>query len=86
MFLPIEQLMIIAGPWVGREYDPGKPIDGKGSDFFDENEDELIKQQGYEPTWGIRLRRLFFVPNLHKKIDCSWVNEILWAIESLRLK
>ena len=37
---------------VGGEYDPGKPIDGKGSDFFDENEDELIKQQGYEPTWG----------------------------------
>ena len=43
MFLPIEQLMIIARPGVGGEYDPGKPIDGKGSDFFDENEDELIR-------------------------------------------
>ena len=52
MFLPIEQLMIIARPGDGGEYDPGNPIDGTGSDFFDENEDELIKQQGYEPTWG----------------------------------
>ena len=43
MFLAIEQLMIIARPGVGGEYDPGKPIDGKGSDFFDENEDELIR-------------------------------------------
>jgi hypothetical protein len=49
VFLAIEQLMVIASPGVGGEYDPSKPIEGKGSDFFDE--DEPIKQQVNNPTW-----------------------------------
>ena len=51
VFLAIEQLMVIASPGVGGEYDPSKPIEGKGSDFFDEDEDEPIKQQVNNPTW-----------------------------------
>lgn len=45
--LDIEQLMIGASPGVGGSYDPGKPIDGKASDFFEEEEDENVEPKGY---------------------------------------
>ena len=52
VFLAIEQLMLVASPGVGGEYDPHKPIDSKGADFFDEEEAEAIEPQGYNSTWG----------------------------------
>ena len=51
MFLAIEQLMLIASPGVGGEYDPSKPIDSKRADFFDEEEAEAIEPQGYNSVW-----------------------------------
>ena len=51
VFLAIEQLMLIASPGVGGEYDPSKPIDSKGADFFDEEEAEAIEPQGYNSVW-----------------------------------
>ena len=36
VFLAIEQLMLVASPGVGGEYDPHKPIDSKGADCFDD--------------------------------------------------
>ena len=51
VFLAIEQLMLIASPGVGGEYDPSKPIDSKRADFFDEEEAEAIEPQGYNPVW-----------------------------------
>ena len=33
--LEIEQLMIVASPGVGGGYDPGKPIEGKGTNDQD---------------------------------------------------
>jgi len=38
VFLAIEQLMLVASPGVGGEFDPSKPIDSKRADFFDEEE------------------------------------------------
>ena len=52
VFLAIEQLMLVASPGVGGEYDPHKPIDSKGADFFDDEEAEAIEPQGYNSTWG----------------------------------
>ena len=46
VFLAIEQLMLVASPGVGGEYDPSKPID-----FFDEDEEESIEPQGYNSVW-----------------------------------
>ena len=37
-----ERLMEVASPGVGGGYDPGKPIDGKGSNDFEENEDIIL--------------------------------------------
>lgn len=34
--------MEVASPGVGGGYDPGKPIDGKGSNDFDEDEDIIL--------------------------------------------
>lgn len=51
MFLAIEQLMLVASPGVGGEYDPSKPIDSKRADFFDEDEEESIEPQGYNSVW-----------------------------------
>lgn len=42
--LDIEQLMIGASPGVGGGYDPGKPIDGKGSNCFEDEEDTDLEQ------------------------------------------
>ena len=52
VFLAIEPLMLVASPGVGGEYDPHKPIDSKGADFFDDEEAEAIEPQGYNSTWG----------------------------------
>ncbi|WP_315291197.1 hypothetical protein [Hoylesella loescheii] len=51
VFLAIEPLMLVASPGVGGEYDPHKPIDSKGADFFDEDEDESIGQQDNGTVW-----------------------------------
>jgi chaperone clpB len=51
VFLAIEPLMLVASPGVGGEYDPHKPIDSKGADFFDEDEDESIGQRDNGPVW-----------------------------------
>ena len=51
VFLAIEPLMLVASPGVGGEYDPHKPIDSKGADFFDEEEAEAIEPQGYNSVW-----------------------------------
>jgi len=51
VFLTIEHLMLVASPGVGGEYDPHKPIDSKGADFFDEDEDESIGQRDNGPVW-----------------------------------
>ena len=52
VFLAIEQLMLIASPGVGGGYNPHKPIESKGADFFDDEEAEAIEPQGYNSTWG----------------------------------
>lgn len=51
VFLAIEPLMLVASPGVGGEYDPHKPIDSKGADFFDEDEDESIGQRDNGTVW-----------------------------------
>ena len=51
MFLAIEQLMLVASPGVGGGYNPHKPIESKGADFFDEEEAEAIEPQGYNSVW-----------------------------------
>ncbi len=52
VFLAIEHLMLVASPGVGGGYNPHKPIESKGADFFDEEEAEAIEPQGYNSTWG----------------------------------
>ena len=52
VFLAIEQLMLVASPGVGGGYNPHKPIESKGADFFDDEEAEAIEPQGYNSTWG----------------------------------
>ena len=52
VFLAIEQLMLVASPVVGGGYNPHKPIESKGADFFDDEEAEAIEPQGYNSTWG----------------------------------
>ena len=51
VFLAIEQLMLVASPGVGGGYNPHKPIESKGADFFDEEEAEAIEPQGYNSVW-----------------------------------
>jgi hypothetical protein len=51
VFLAIEQLMLVASPGVGGEFDPSKPIDSKRADFFDEEEAEAIEPQSYNSVW-----------------------------------
>ena len=51
VFLAIEQLMLVASPGVGGEYDPHKPIDSKGAELFDEDEEEAISQQDIGSVW-----------------------------------
>ncbi len=38
--LATEQLMITASPGVGDDFDPGAGADSKGSNYFDEEEEE----------------------------------------------
>ena len=46
-----ERLMAVASPGVGGGYDPGKPIDGKGSNDFEEDEDIiLVESDNPSPT------------------------------------
>ena len=52
VFLAIEHLMLVASPGVGGGYNPHKPIESKGADFFDDEEAEAIEPQGYNSTWG----------------------------------
>ena len=42
-----EQLMIGASPGVGGPFDPGKEIESKGSDFFDEDMDADFEGDDY---------------------------------------
>ena len=51
VFLAIEQLMLVASPGDGGGYNPHKPIESKGADFFDEEEAEAIEPQGYNSIW-----------------------------------
>jgi hypothetical protein len=51
VFLAIEQLMLVASPGVGGVYNPHKPIESKGADFFDEEEAEAIEPQSYNSVW-----------------------------------
>ena len=51
VFLAIEQLMLVASPGVGGGYNPHKPIESKGADFFDEEEAEAIEPQIYNSVW-----------------------------------
>ena len=54
MNLDIEQLMIVASPGVGGGYDPGKPIEGKGTNCFEDEEDtslELENDQDIGDYW-----------------------------------
>ena len=43
--LDIEQLMIVASPGVGGGYDPGKPIKGKGTNCFEDEEDTSLEPE-----------------------------------------
>ena len=52
VFLAIEHLMLVASPGVGGGYNPHKPIESKGADFFDDEEAEAIEPQGFNSTWG----------------------------------
>ena len=47
-----ERLMEVASPGVGGGYDPGKPIDGKGSNDFAEEEDIVFGQEDSQPATG----------------------------------
>ena len=51
VFLAIEQLMLVASPGVGGEYDPHKPIDSKGADFFDEEDNETTETLDKFSVW-----------------------------------
>jgi hypothetical protein len=46
LLVATEQLMIVASPGVGGGYNPHNPIDGKASDFFEEEEDENFESEG----------------------------------------
>ena len=41
----IENLMITASPGVGGGYDPGKPIEGKGTNCFEDEEDTSLEPE-----------------------------------------
>ena len=43
--LDIEQLMIVTSPGVGGGYDPGKPIEGKGTNCFEDEEDTSLEPE-----------------------------------------
>ena len=47
VFLAIEPLMLVASP----EYDPHKPIDSKGADFFDEEDNETTETLDKFSVW-----------------------------------
>lgn len=47
-----ERLMEVASPGVGGGYDPGKPIDGKGSNDFEEEEEIVFGQEDSQPATG----------------------------------
>jgi hypothetical protein len=49
--LATEQLMITASPGVGDGYDPGAGIDSKGSNFFEEDEEEEDEPQYPFSVW-----------------------------------
>ena len=51
VFLAIEPLMLVASPGVGGEYDPHKPIDSKGADFFDEEDHETTEMLDKFSAW-----------------------------------
>ena len=47
-----ERLMEVASPGVGGGYDPGKPIDGKGSNDFEEDEDMIFGKDDHPSATG----------------------------------
>ena len=47
-----ERLMEVARPGVGGGYDPGKPIDGKGSNDFEEDEDMIFGESDNSSPTG----------------------------------
>ncbi len=47
-----ERLMEVASPGVGDGYDPGKPIDGKGSNDFEEDEDTIFGESDNPSSTG----------------------------------
>lgn len=47
-----ERLMEVASPGVGDGYDPGKPIDGKGSNDFEEDEDMIFGESDNPSSTG----------------------------------
>ena len=51
VFLAIEPLMLVASPGVGGEYDPSKPLDGKGSNFFEEEDSEETETLDKFSAW-----------------------------------
>lgn len=51
VFLAIEPLMLVASPGVGGEYDPHKPIDSKGADFFEEEDSEKTETLDKFSAW-----------------------------------
>ena len=46
-----EQLMITASPGVGDDYDPGAGVDSKGSNCFEEDEEEENELQYPFSVW-----------------------------------
>ena len=44
--------MEVASPGVGGGYDPGKPIDGKGSNDFEEDEDIILGESDNPSSTG----------------------------------
>ena len=49
--LAVENLMIIASPGVGGEYDPSNPIDSKEFEFFEEEGSEIGEKVGTQSHW-----------------------------------
>ena len=47
-----ERLMEVASPGVGGGYAPGKPIDGKGSNDFEEDEDMIFGESDNSSPTG----------------------------------